>query len=40
MIESGPSGGIWGAAAIGKIINELQIIAIDIGGTTAKCSLI
>ena len=31
---------MWGAAAIGRIINELKVIAIDIGGTTAKCSLI
>lgn len=40
MIESGPASGIWGAAALGKIIGEPEIIAIDIGGTTAKCSLI
>lgn len=40
MIESGPASGIWGAAALGKLIGEPEIIAIDIGGTTAKCSLI
>ncbi|MDW7739641.1 MAG: hydantoinase/oxoprolinase family protein [Bacillota bacterium] len=40
MIESGPASGIWGAAALGRIIGEPEIIAIDIGGTTAKCGLI
>lgn len=40
MIESGPASGIWGAAALGELINEPNIIALDIGGTTAKCSLI
>ncbi len=40
MIESGPASGIWGAAALGRLIGELDIIAIDIGGTTAKCGLI
>ncbi len=40
MIESGPASGIWGAAALGNILEEPEIIAIDIGGTTAKCSLI
>jgi len=40
MIESGPASGVWGAAALGRLIGELDSIAIDIGGTTAKCSLI
>ncbi len=40
MIESGPASGIWGAAALGRLIGEPEIIAIDIGGTTAKCGLI
>lgn len=40
MIESGPASGIWGAAALGRLIGELNVIAIDIGGTTAKCGLI
>jgi len=40
MIESGPASGIWGAAALGKLIGEQNAIAIDIGGTTAKCGLI
>ncbi|MEM7126235.1 MAG: hydantoinase/oxoprolinase family protein [Chloroflexota bacterium] len=40
MIESGPASGVWGAAALGRLINEPNAIALDIGGTTAKCSLI
>lgn len=40
MIESGPASGVWGAAALGRLIGELNVIAIDIGGTTAKCGLI
>ncbi|MGM9921353.1 MAG: hydantoinase/oxoprolinase family protein [Bhargavaea sp.] len=40
MVESGPVAGIYGAAYLGEIIGEKNIIAFDIGGTTAKCSLI
>ena len=40
MVESGPVAGIYGAAVLGKLIGEEKIIAFDIGGTTAKCSLI
>ncbi len=40
MVESGPASGIWGAAELGKLIGERNILALDIGGTTAKCSLI
>jgi N-methylhydantoinase A len=40
MIESGPASGVLGAAALGRLIGELDVIAIDIGGTTAKCGLI
>lgn len=40
MVESGPASGIWGAAALGRLIGEPDVIAIDIGGTTAKCGLI
>lgn len=40
MVESGPVAGIYGAAILGKILGEENIIAFDIGGTTAKCSLI
>jgi N-methylhydantoinase A len=40
MVESGPVAGIFGAAVIGEMIGDKNIIAFDIGGTTAKCSLI
>jgi len=40
MVESGPASGMWGAAALGGMIGEPNVIALDIGGTTAKCSLI
>ena len=40
MVESGPASGIWGAAALGRLIGEPDAIAIDVGGTTAKCGLI
>ncbi|MCY6379866.1 hydantoinase/oxoprolinase family protein [Hoeflea prorocentri] len=40
MVESGPASGFWGAAELGKLIDEPNILALDIGGTTAKCSLI
>lgn len=40
MVESGPASGFWGAAELGRLISEPNILALDIGGTTAKCSLI
>jgi N-methylhydantoinase A len=40
IVESGPASGVLGAAALGKLIGVNNIIAFDIGGTTAKCSLI
>jgi N-methylhydantoinase A len=40
MVESGPASGMWGAAALGRLIGEPNLIALDIGGTTAKCSLV
>jgi N-methylhydantoinase A len=40
MIESGPASGFWGAAALGRLIGDANVLAVDIGGTTAKCSLI
>ncbi len=40
MVESGPASGIWGAAELGRLIGEPDILALDVGGTTAKCSLI
>ena len=40
LVESGPAAGIIGAALIGAQIGEPNVISLDIGGTTAKCSLI
>jgi N-methylhydantoinase A len=40
MVESGPASGVLGAIALGHMIGEPNMIALDIGGTTAKCSLI
>lgn len=40
MVESGPASGFNGAAELGRLIAEPNILALDIGGTTAKCSLI
>ena len=40
MVESGPVGGMLGAMALGRLINQTNLIALDIGGTTAKCTLI
>ena len=40
MVESGPASGFWGAAELGRLIGDPNVLALDIGGTTAKCSLI
>jgi N-methylhydantoinase A len=40
MVESGPASGFWAAAKLGELIGEPNLLALDIGGTTAKCSLI
>ncbi|GEB38523.1 5-oxoprolinase [Gluconacetobacter liquefaciens] len=40
MVESGPASGFWAAAELGRLIGEPNVLALDIGGTTAKCSLI
>jgi N-methylhydantoinase A len=40
MVESGPASGFWGAAEIGRLTGDRNVVALDIGGTTAKCSLI
>jgi len=39
-IESGPAAGAIGAAALGEVLGEANIIAFDMGGTTAKACLI
>jgi N-methylhydantoinase A len=40
LIESGPVAGVIGAAQVGELIGEPNVISLDIGGTTAKCSLV
>ncbi len=40
LVESGPVAGVIGAATIGEMIGEPNIISLDIGGTTAKTSLV
>lgn len=40
VVESGPVAGVFGASILGRQIGEENIIAFDVGGTTAKCSLI
>ncbi len=40
IVESGPASGMHGAAELGRLIGEIDVLALDIGGTTAKCSLI
>lgn len=40
LVESGPVGGAAGAAEIGKRIGQGNIVAFDMGGTTAKAVLI
>jgi N-methylhydantoinase A len=39
-VESGPAAGAIGAAALGDMLGEADIIAFDMGGTTAKACLI
>jgi N-methylhydantoinase A len=40
LVESGPVGGVAGAAEIGRRANLGNIVAFDMGGTTAKAVLI
>ena len=40
MMESGPVGGVIAAAEVGKRLGYDDVIAFDMGGTTAKTSLI
>lgn len=40
LLESGPVAGVIGSAILGEFLGEKNIISFDIGGTTAKCSLI
>lgn len=38
LIESGPAAGVNGAVIVGELCGEPDVIYLDIGGTTAKCS--
>ena len=40
MVESGPAGGAIGAAELAKLIGYENVISYDMGGTTAKTSII
>jgi N-methylhydantoinase A len=40
IIESGPAGGVVGAQAVAKKLGIANVISFDMGGTTAKASLI
>lgn len=40
MVESGPVGGVFGAAHVGERIDNPDVISFDMGGTTAKTSLV
>jgi N-methylhydantoinase A len=40
LIESGPASGMLGAVVLGRTIGKENLLVLDIGGTTAKCSLI
>ncbi len=40
IIESGPAGGVIGGQALAKATNMANIITFDMGGTTAKASLV
>ena len=40
MVESGPASGVLGAAELGRQVGEPNILALDIGGTTAKTALV
>jgi len=40
MMESGPVAGVMGAAAVGRALGYPNVISFDMGGTTAKASLV
>ena len=40
LVESGPVGGCIGAARYGEPLGIDNVVAFDMGGTTAKCALI
>ena len=40
LLESGPASGVNGAALVGQLSGQDNVIYLDIGGTTAKCATI
>jgi N-methylhydantoinase A len=40
MVESGPVAGVIGATVVGELTGTRNVITLDIGGTTAKTSLV
>lgn len=40
MLESGPVGGVIAAAEVGTALGYPNVVAFDMGGTTAKCSAV
>ncbi len=40
LLESGPAAGVSGAARVGALCGRDDLIYLDVGGTTAKCSTI
>jgi N-methylhydantoinase A len=40
LLESSPAAGVNGAALVGELAGEANVLYLDIGGTTAKCSVI
>ena len=40
LVESGPVGGLVGAAAYARALDIPNLVAFDVGGTTAKCALV
>lgn len=40
LVESGPVGGVIGAVELGRELGRADLVTLDIGGTTAKASLI
>jgi N-methylhydantoinase A len=40
LVESGPAAGVIAAASLARVMDERYVISFDMGGTTAKASLI
>jgi N-methylhydantoinase A len=40
LVESGPIGGCIGAGAYAEVLGFKNVVAFDMGGTTAKCALV